>query len=89
MHMGRQCTQLLHQGQVLGDVDPHEDVGHPYCASNVTDVAKVEAGCILYLKVETEGDGEQDEQEVDRVHDVGTKNGYENEILRNVMYIFI
>jgi hypothetical protein len=64
-------------------------MGHPYRASNVADVAKVEVGSILYLKVETEGNGEQDEQEVDGVRDVGTKNGDENEILCNVMYIFI
>jgi hypothetical protein len=46
--MFRKDTQLLHQGQVLGDVDPHDDMDHPYCASNIADVAKVEVGSILY-----------------------------------------
>jgi hypothetical protein len=41
------------------------------------------------IKVETEGNGEQDEHEVDGVHDVRTKNEEENEILHNVMHIFI
>jgi hypothetical protein len=53
-------------------------MGHPYRARNVADVAKVEVGGVLYLKIETEGNGEQDEQEMDGVHDVGTKNGDEN-----------
>jgi hypothetical protein len=58
---GGQRTQLLHEGQVLGDVDRHENVHHPHCTVYVADVMKVEVGCILYLEVETEGDGEQDE----------------------------
>jgi hypothetical protein len=73
-----QCTQLLHQGQVLCNVDRHEDMGHTYRARNVADGVKVEVGRVLYLKIETEGNGEQDKQKMDGVHDVETKNGDEN-----------
>jgi phosphoribosylformylglycinamidine (FGAM) synthase PurS component len=58
---------------MLGNIDCHEQVCHSYRTRNVTNVAKVEVGRVLYLKIEAEGDGEHDEQEVDGVHDVGAK----------------
>jgi hypothetical protein len=58
---------------MLGNIDLHENVCHSYRARNVDDVAKVEVGRVLYLEIETEGNGEHDEQEVCGVHDVGAK----------------
>jgi hypothetical protein len=58
---------------MLGNVDRHENVGHSYRARNVANGAKVEVGHVLYLKIETEGNGEHDKQEMDGIHDVGAK----------------
>jgi hypothetical protein len=51
------------------DINRHEHVCHPHRTGNVTDVAKVEVGSVLYLQVEAKGDREHNEQEVDGVHD--------------------
>jgi phosphoribosylformylglycinamidine (FGAM) synthase PurS component len=55
------------------DINRHENVCHPHRSGNVTNVAKVEVGCVFYLQVEAEDDREHGKQEVDGVHGGGAK----------------
>jgi hypothetical protein len=43
------------------DINSHENMGHAHRSSYIPNVAKVEVGCILYLKVEADNNLDHDE----------------------------